>query len=80
MQNINNLRQHVVLAIVTLVIAAVLLALTFIPRQPVMIQGGGPDGGGNQISGPTNFNSSSPFTLSANPQLVVSPPFTLSAS
>jgi hypothetical protein len=79
MQNINNLRQHVVLAIVTLVIAAVLLALTFIPRPPVMIQGGGP-GGSDQMIGPTNFNSASPFTLSANPQLVVSPPFTLSAS
>ncbi|GHO94183.1 hypothetical protein KSF_042310 [Reticulibacter mediterranei] len=78
MQNINNLRQHVVLAIVTLVVAAVLLALTFIPRQPVMIQGGGPDGG-NQIIGPTNFSSSSPFTLAADPQLV-SPLFTLSAS
>jgi hypothetical protein len=77
MQNINNFRQHVVLAIVTLVIAAVLLALTFIPRPPVMIQGG--PGGGNQISGPTNFNSSSPFTLATDPQLVA-PSFTLSAS
>jgi hypothetical protein len=77
MQNINHLRQHVVLAIVTLVIAAVLLALTFIPRPPVMIQGG-PDGG-NQIIGPTNFNSSSPFTLATDQQLVV-PPFTLSVS
>jgi len=78
MQNINNLRQHVVLAIVTLVVAAVLLALTFIPRPPVMIQGGGP-GGSNQMIGPTNFNSSSPFTLATDQQLV-SPPFTLSAS
>jgi hypothetical protein len=78
MQNINTLRQHVVLAIVTLVVAAVLLALTFIPHPPIMIQGG-PDGSSNQISGPTNLNSSSPFTLVADPQLF-SPPFTLSAS
>ena len=79
MQNINTLRQHVVLAIVTLVVAAILLALTFIPLPPVVIQGG-PGGGGNQmIGGPTNFNSSSPFAQATDQQLVV-PPFTLSAS
>ncbi len=79
MQNINTLRQHMVLAIVTLVIAAILLALTFIPLPPVVIQGG-PDGGGNQmIGGPTNFNSSAPSAQAIDQQLVV-PPFTLFAA
>ena len=52
----NNLRQHVTLAIVTLILAAALLALMFIPRQPTMHQFQGPsDGPGNTISPGTSM-------------------------
>jgi hypothetical protein len=55
MQN-NNLRQHVTLAIVTLILAAVLLALTFIPRQPTIqhIQGAPNGGYSGQIAPPVS--------------------------
>lgn len=78
MQQKNNLSQHVTLAIITLLLAAALLILTFIPRQPVIRQyQGAPSGStSGQIAPPA---SSSSLAQVAHGQLIT-PPFTLSAS
>jgi hypothetical protein len=78
MQQKNNLRQHLTLAIITLILAAVLLVLTFIPRQPTIQQFQGAPAGGNsnQIAPPANAGS---FAQVAHGQLIM-PQFTLSAS
>ena len=79
MQN-NHLRQHLALAVVTLILAAVLLALTFIPRQPTLhIQEGPTGGNSNQIAPPANLDSFALRAQVADGQLMM-PQFTLSAS
>ncbi len=78
MQQNNNLRQHLTLAIITLILAAVLLALMFIPRQPTIqhFQGAPTGGNSNQIAPPANSGA---FAQVAHGQLIM-PQITLSAS
>lgn len=54
MPNNNNLRQHLTLAVVILILAAALLVLTFIPRQPHVQFQGAPGGNGK-------YGTSMPF-------------------
>lgn len=78
MQQKNNLSQHVTLAIITLLLAAALLILTYIPRPPVIRQFQGAPSGGNsgQIAPPASSNSLAQITQ----EQIAMPPFTLSAS
>ena len=78
MQQKNNLSQHVTLAIITLLLAAALLVLTFIPHPPVIRQfQGAPSGSSSgQIAPPASSNS---LAQIAHEQLII-PQFTLSPS
>jgi hypothetical protein len=48
MENNNNIRSHVVLGAITLILAIILLVLVFVPRPGMLITG--PDGGQYQTA------------------------------